>query len=204
MTPESAISAAGVLPDLAAAVVREARRTGLPLAVACVMLEKESAGGRNVWGHDKTKCPDDTLPYRKGGSVTEQNYRAYLSVRTRCGMQGVGPTQLTYYTFQDMADKRGGCWRPEVNIAIGFEILAGYVKSDGVRDAFSRYNTGRPGDTPYGRDAMKRLPRWEQVVDRAGSGDGGGDRPVLRLGSRDSAPGGPVHRLQRILNEVLT
>lgn len=54
---------------------------------------------------------------------TEANYREYVRNRTQCGMQGVGPTQLTYYTFQDRADQLGGCWRPEINIRVGFESL---------------------------------------------------------------------------------
>jgi len=193
MNLREAIIGGGILPERADVVIREAQRTGLPLAIGCVMLMKESGGGKSVWGHDKTKVPDDVLPYRKGGPVTEQNYRAYLARRGQIGNQGVGPTQLTYPGFQDEADRRGGCWRPEVNIAYGFEILAGYVKSGSVRDAFSRYNTGRPGDTAYGRDAMVRLPKWDAIVRGATPG-----RRTLRRG--DTGP--DVRELQRLLNEV--
>lgn len=167
---EAAIIAAGILPERASVVIAEAERAGLSLAVGCVMLMKESGGGRNVYGHDRVKCGP------VGGTVTEANYRDYLSNRTLCGMQGVGPSQLTYYIYQDLADQYGGCWRPEVNIRVGFEILADYVSSGSVRDAFSRYNTGKPGDTPYARDAMSRLPHWEQVTCR-------GDTGVIRPGS---------------------
>ncbi|MGH3875066.1 MAG: hypothetical protein ACRDSR_26815 [Pseudonocardiaceae bacterium] len=73
--------------------------------------------------------------------------------------------------YQDRADEYGGCWRPEINIRVGFEILAGHVSSGSVRDAFSYYNTGKPGDGPYARDAMRRLPRWEQVVAEAETRD---------------------------------
>lgn len=74
------------------------------------MLMKESGGGRNVYGHDAVQCGP------VGGTVTEDNYREYLRNRAQCGSQGVGPTQLTYYTLQDRADQLGGCWRPEINI----------------------------------------------------------------------------------------
>lgn len=181
-TLEAAIIAGGILPERAAVVIAEAKRTGLPLAVGCVMLMKESGGGKNVYGHDRVKCGP------VGGNVTEANYRAYLRDRKRCGNQGVGPTQLTWPGFQDRADARGGCWRPEVNIAVGFEILAGYVKTGSVRDAFSRYNTGRPGDTPYSRSAMSLLPRWEAIT--------GAGRRTLRPG--DS--GDEVRELQQLLN----
>jgi hypothetical protein len=162
---EAAITASGILPERAGVVVAEAKRTGLPLAVGCVMLMKESSGGHNVYGNDGVKCG----PRR--GTVTEANYHEYKKNRARCGMQGVGPTQLTHYSFQDRADELGGCWRPEVNLRVGFETLAGYVRAGSVRDAFSRYNTGKAGDSPYARDAMNRLPHWEQVIAQAGRDD---------------------------------
>ena len=47
--------------------VREAERAGLPLALACALLEKESSGGRNVFGHDPTI-------FAGAGKVTRANY----------------------------------------------------------------------------------------------------------------------------------
>ncbi|SHG23428.1 hypothetical protein [Streptoalloteichus hindustanus] len=160
-TKEAAIIGGGILPEVAGIAVAEAKRAQLSLAVGCVMLMKESGGGRNVYGHDKVRCGP------VGGSVTEENYRDYLRNRSRCGAQGVGPAQLTYPGIQDRADQLGGCWRPDINIRVGFEILADYVRTSGVRDAFSRYNTGKPGDTPYARDAMSKLPHWERIVAQA-------------------------------------
>ena len=43
----------------------------------------------------------------------------------------------------------------------------------------------------------------DQLLVRCRGTSSGGVRPVLRLGSRDSGSDGPVHRLQRTLNEVL-
>ena len=86
--------------------VAEAQRAGLRLAVACAMLEKETAGGHNVFGHDPTI-------FVGAGQVTKAKYQAYKQRRVSSGnksMQGVGPCQLTWYEFQDEADREGGCW----------------------------------------------------------------------------------------------
>ncbi|RJQ82039.1 hypothetical protein D5S17_03725 [Pseudonocardiaceae bacterium YIM PH 21723] len=155
---ESAIIAGGILPEIAGIAVAEADRAGLPLAIGCVVLMKESSGGQNVYGHDAVDCGP------VGGPVTEENYREYLANRDSCGCQGVGPVQLTYWAIQDLADELGGCWRPEINIRVGFEMLAGYLREGSVQDAFSRYNTGQPGDSPYAKDAMDLLPEWEAIV----------------------------------------
>lgn len=128
------------------------------------MLELETSGGRNVWGHDQTPVPDTELPYHKGGDVTERNYTAYREARDRIGMQGVGPMQLTWHTYQNEADALGGCWRPEINCRVGFRILKNYVSLYGVRDALSRYNTGGPGETAYSRKGMPLVARWEQII----------------------------------------
>jgi len=176
-----------LIPEIA---IEEARRVGCPLDVACAMLTMESGGGRNVFGHDRQKCPDGQLPYRKGGEVTERTYRAYLSKRSQCGMQGVGPTQLTYYTFQDQADGLGGCWQPEINCRVGFGILAGYLRTGSVRDAMSRYNTGRPGESPYATRALPHVTAWRRIIDAAGASTG---RRTLRRGDT----GDDVRELQR-------
>src|SRR5690606_10639159 len=88
-------------------VVELAAAAGLDLAAAAVLLEKESGGGHNVWGHDPV--PDGGF-YRKGSPVTRAAYLAWKPHRARLGSQGVGPCQLTWPPFQDRADERGGCW----------------------------------------------------------------------------------------------
>ena len=72
------------------AVVEEAKRAGLRLALACALLEKESGKGRNVFGHDPTI-------FVGAGEVTRAKYREYKRRRVASGnrqMQGVGPCQL--------------------------------------------------------------------------------------------------------------
>ena len=95
--------------------VEESVRKKCRLACACVLLVKETGGGRNVYGHDPVRCNDNL----KGIPVTEANYRSYKANRRRCGAQGVGPLQLTSPGFQDEADRKGGCWKPRVNIRVG-------------------------------------------------------------------------------------
>ncbi len=155
---EGAIVAGGILPERASVVIAEARRTGLPLAMACVMLMKESGGGHNVYGHDKGTCfsvPGKTV------YVTRENYQEYKACVDRGGKRnGVGPTQLTWHGYQTEADRRGGCWDPRINLAVGFETLAGHHKKYGTREAFKRYN-GKP---IYADQAMAMLPRWEQTI----------------------------------------
>lgn len=138
--------------ELAAAV-------GLELAAAAALLEKESAGGRNVWGHDGVETGG---AYVKGGEVTRAAYEAYRALRRagQIGAQGVGPCQLTHSGYQDQADQLGGCWDWRTNITVGFRALAGLQRQSGARDGFRRYNGSGPAAEAYADDAMARLARW--------------------------------------------
>jgi hypothetical protein len=149
--------------------IAEAERTGCDLAAACVLLVKESSGGKNLWGRDGTPVPDSELPYDKGGYVTERNYTAYKAARSRIGMQGCGPCQLTWYFYQDDADEIGGCWQPQYNCRIGFGLLAGFIAGNGFRAAFGQYNGGpnwRDDEdaVEYADKAMALLPKWQEIV----------------------------------------
>lgn len=174
-----------------AEVVELAAAAGLELAAAAVLLDKESGGGRNVWGHDAV---DTAGFYRKGAEVTCAAYEAWRPHRGRLGSQGVGPCQLTWPPFQDDADRRGGCWDWRVNCAVGFEILAGLIGRHGVRGGFRRYNGSGPAADRYAEDAVARLGQWRRrlgpVPDRAGAGS------ILRYGDRGPA----VEQLQHALN----
>ena len=69
---------------------------------------QETSGGANIFGHD-------TTIFAGAGEVTKSKYLAYKKQRGpkgEGGMQGVGPLQLTFFTLQDEADDRGGCWKP--------------------------------------------------------------------------------------------
>jgi CHAP domain len=141
-------------------VVREARRAGLPVALACAVLEKET-GFRNVFGHDAVRNPVKSPP---GGllAVTEANYRQYLAHRRRgLGNQGVGPMQLTSAFLQDRADQLGGCWQPGPNIRVGLEFLAGNIRRLGLRAGVVAYNGSGTAAQRYGDDVLARARRWD-------------------------------------------
>jgi len=141
----------------AAEVVELAAAAGLELAAAATLLEKESGGGHNVWGHDNVSTGGH---YVKGAEVTEQAYLNYKHDRDRLGAQGVGPTQLTFKGFQDRADKRGGCFDWRVNCSVGFEILAEHIKAKGVHDGFRAYNGSGAAAERYADDAIDKLAVW--------------------------------------------
>ena len=142
-------------------VVELARAAGLEIAAAATLLEKESGGGHNVWGHDDVPTGGH---YVKGAEVTKDAYLNYKADRAQLGAQGVGPTQLTFEGFQDQADDRGGCWDWRVNCAVGFEILAGYMRTEGgEHGAFLAYN----GATSYADDAVQKLAVWRSRLEDA-------------------------------------
>lgn len=143
-------------------IIREARRAGIPISLGFALVEQES-GYANVFGHDPTI-------FAGAGPVTEAKYRAYRAKRGptgRGGMQGVGPCQLTYYTFQDRADALGGCWKPQYNIRVAFEDLARMIEEHGVAKGIGVYNAGVGGwehgfGHDYSRQVRERQERWHR------------------------------------------
>jgi hypothetical protein len=167
-------------------VITEARSAGLPLAVACVLLEKESGGGRNVWGSDPVATGG---AYVKGSAVTAENYAAYQRARLagKAGAQGCGPCQLTYPPFQQQADAEGGCWDPVVNMRVGFRLLRDLVGAHGLRGGFRRYNGSGSAAERYADHAMRRLVVWRTRLGSEPSepvSEGSERLPTLGPGSR--------------------
>lgn len=135
---------------------RVSKETGLPYAVLCAILEKESAGGANVFGHD-----GGATGWASGwGRVTKRKYLRYKRGRQAGkGMQGVGPMQLTWWEFQDRADERGGCWKPYVNMVVGSEILHNYWNRYGNwKQVGERWN----GAAEYGEDLAAKIREWRE------------------------------------------
>lgn len=130
-----------------------ARSCGLNVALACSVVMQETGGGVNEYGHDPTV-------FVGAGNVTRWNYRQYLVMRNtphygaRC--QGVGPVQLTYWGFQDRADALGGCWRPLVNMKVGFADLARNIRVDGLREGVRSYNGSGPAADAYAEEVISR------------------------------------------------
>lgn len=141
-------------------VVQESRRTGIPLSLACSILVQESSGGQNLFGSDAVKNPV------KGGKVTKARYEEYLRFRKAgWGMQGVGPMQLTWYEFQDRADREGGCWKPTINMRVGFSILAELISSSGEHDGVRRYNGAGPAAERYASIVLERGDQFERMFE---------------------------------------
>lgn len=141
-----------------------ARNAKMPLALACAFLEQETAGGHNVFGHDPTI-------FGGAGEVTKQKYLAYKERRGpegRGGMQGVGPMQLTFWSIQDEADARGGCWSPRINMEVGFVHAKASIQRNGLRTGIRAYNGSGPAAERYADQVLHRLAAWEKRL--AGQG----------------------------------
>lgn len=145
----------------------EAEREGVELAILAAVLEQETGGGRNVFGHDRGPDGEVIWHGREGEfKVTKRRYLQYRRFRdlTRPRrMQGVGPMQLTWYSFQDEADREGGCWKPRPNIRIGARILARLIKRygdgpNGLRQVFRAYN----GSYEYADQVIRRVEKWRK------------------------------------------
>ncbi len=136
-----------------------------PAEVLAAVLEMETSGGRNIYGHDAGACMSFRHPWRDV-EVTKENYtNEYLPcIRAGGKRNGVGPMQLTWGPFQEEADARGGCWDPKVSTLLGAEILGGYLKVNSVRDSFSIYNTGKSGSSGYATKAMPLYEQWLRVL----------------------------------------
>jgi hypothetical protein len=116
---------------------------------------QETSGGFNHWGHDPTIFIGGG---EFGQPVTEESYTAYKVERDATRQyQGVGPMQLTYGPFQDMADAAGGCWKPYPNVLTGLRILRGYRDEGDWHYAAKRYN----GSDAYADQMDARFAQWK-------------------------------------------
>ena len=143
-------------------IVAEAKRAGLPLPLACALVEQESSF-RNVFGHDAVRNP---IP--KGSRVTKASYERYRDFRDQgLGAQGVGVTQLTFPPFQDQADDLGGCWKVRNQLRVGYQALADSIGRHGVRGGLAAYNAGvatSPAGLAYAAKVLERERRWKKTL----------------------------------------
>jgi hypothetical protein len=186
-----------VYPEI---VLKEAGRSGIRVSLGCALLEQESAGGKNVWGNDR--APNGETSGLGWKTVTERAYKIYKSrrgSRGQGGMQGVGPPQLTWYEFQDRADRLGGCWTPENSIRVGFEVLASLIKTHGYSVGVERYNG--VGRKEYSRSVRDKAEKWRGVLAEA-EREGDDPKPSEPYPELEFGEKGPkVERLQRELNQ---
>ena len=138
---------------------RATRAADIPFYVGCAFLLQETDGGRNVFGHDPTV-------FAGAGRVTRAKYLAYKHTRQRTGeMQGVGPMQLTWSTYQDRADRLGGAWKPYPNMLVGFRHLAALHHATGTwTRAAHDYNGGGAMADAYAAQMSQRLDRMRTAL----------------------------------------
>ena len=144
-----------LMPAECLAAAREAK---LPLHLAASLLVQESGGGRNVYGHDPTIFAGGP-GHGQPNEVSEANYREYLQLRGakgEGGMQGVGPCQLTWWSYQDEADSLGGCWNPLANMKVGFEHLADNIRRYGMHPGVKAYNGSGAAAEAYATEVIAR------------------------------------------------
>lgn len=139
--------------------MRAADEAGIPFAVMCAVLQQESSGGKNVFGQDPTI-------FIRAGKVTKKKYLAYKKERDaqlpHRKMQGVGPMQLTWWEYQDEADRLGGCWKGYINCLVGARILKKHYDATGSwKKAFTKYN----GSSSYGETVFQRMLVWNDILE---------------------------------------
>lgn len=146
--------------------IRAAKAAGISVALACAFLEQESGGGNNVWGHDPTIFVggyDSRHHYNWGPKVTKAAYLTYRAQRGshgQGGMQGVGPMQLTWYSYQDKADALGGCWTPLANMTVGFQYAASNIRKYGKFAGIRAYNGSGPAAERYAHSVLNFEKTW--------------------------------------------
>ncbi len=183
-SPAAILTAGGI--QRAPEVVELAAATGLDLAAAAVMLEKESGGGANIFGHDNVPTGG---AYVKGEPVTQAKYAAYRAavIGGRAGRQGVGPCQLTWGGYQDQADGLGGCWDWRCNVQVGFQALAAHIRDLGLFGGMGAYNGSGPAAQAYANDAMAKYQVW---ATRLGVQPANGGVSVASIWDRREGPWG--------------
>ena len=201
-TPTEILTAGGLVnADL---IVQAATATGVPLAIAAAMIQKES-GGKNVYGHDGSA---ETGPgvfstkygpvfiggttYAQGSDipVTQGNFAEFLRRMTAgAKSNGVGPAQITYAGYFKQAPDYP-FWDALANIRFGLTILADYLDDDfsdsSISSAGAHYNGGtNPGAKAlaYGADLITKTTAWRAKL--AGASDIGGVMPKVFLSPSD-------------------
>jgi hypothetical protein len=148
-------------------IVWESRRAGIPVSLGCALINQES-GFRNIFGSD----PVDHQYSTKGNyahplTVTRARYKGYLKARKAGkGMQGVGPSQLTWYGYQDYADQIGGCWKPKYNIRAGFKLVKDKIDQYGLKFGLAAYNGSGAAANRYSESVLDYKAKWHRILSK--------------------------------------
>lgn len=147
-------------------LAEEADAAGLPLALACALVEQES-GGRNIFGCDHGDV-GDRPPYCRQ-PCTEARVDA---LRASPHMNGVGLTQLTWWTFVEEAESMGGAHLPKFQCRVGFRLLKGYLDRYPYLEALGAYNAGEANRRSvlgtYAAQVAEKREAWDRRLGDAG------------------------------------
>lgn len=184
-------------------IVAEARREGLPLALALALVEQES-GFRNIFGCDLG--PRESAPWCHQ-EVTKERVKELIQHVKRGGVSnGVGLTQLTSIGFIRQAQAEGGAHKVEVQCRIGFRLLHGLIERHGERVGIGAYNGGEGNpNLDYADSVLALKAKWQGRIRRAlggGEATAPGDAAVHRdlTLTTPETKGPDVKALQQAIN----
>lgn len=164
--PQRKIDIASNFLDNVGATALASELSGVPFAVACALMQKES-GGKNVWGNDVggvfASLPDGDPRFY----VTESTFAIFEHYVFTQGQQsnGVGPAQITWKGFFPDMKKRGlRPWVTYDNIFYGLSLLRDYKDREGWtwEDVGTAYN----GSRQYGEDFADLVSQWKKRLAR--------------------------------------
>jgi hypothetical protein len=187
----------------APAIVAEAKRERLPLALALALVDQESSF-RNIFGCDLG--PRDTVPWCHQDVTKDRVGELIRHVKAGGVSNGVGLTQLTSIGFIQQAQAEGGAHKPEVQLRVGFRLLHDLIERHGERVGLGAYNGGEGNpQLDYADDVLELKAKWHGRIRRAlGGGDASppGDAEVHRdlTLTTPETKGPDVKALQRALN----
>lgn len=158
------------------ASILAAAKVGLPLPVACALVNKESAdpsrsivGGANIYGHDVGGMFSHAVSLK----VTKKNFAQFYDAVVNHGhtSNGVGPCQITYPGyFPQMQAKGLKPWRALDSMTFGYAILKGnHDRTRSWEAAGGLYNGGSNWEkvstaVEYGHDLVAKIQHWQQVL----------------------------------------
>jgi hypothetical protein len=187
----------------APAIVAEAKRERLPLALALALVDQESSF-RNIFGCDLG--PRNTVPWCHQEVTKERVGELIRHVKAGGVSNGVGLTQLTSIGFIQQAQAEGGAHKPEAQLRVGFRLLHDLIERHGERVGIGAYNGGEGNpQLDYADDVIELKAKWQGRIRRAlGGGDASppGDGAVHRdlTLTTPETKGPDVKALQKALN----
>ncbi|HWM11066.1 MAG TPA: hypothetical protein VNO82_17045 [Solirubrobacteraceae bacterium] len=185
-------------------IIAASRLTGAPVALLCAIAYHET-NFRNIYGRDAGRRPNPVRSPAPPNAlvVNRENYRRYLKARNSgFDANGVGVMQLTSHGYQDRADKLGGCWKPDINIRVGAEVILEKIRIQGgsLRQGIRAYNGEGDAAEKYADNVLHTLRLWEQRLGtRSAAGKTTGPR-TLRVTS-PIMEGDDVRWFQRVINK---